>query len=209
MAIVAPPPPDRAVDPAILTLPATYVLHRLYDPTNYGASATRFRYVGPFKRFDHHVDLGASRRLTPQDRGIIYAALELTGALVEVFGSRGGGESHALRYCGVRTERPLRLLDLRGNGALRAGTILGVCAQSHKLAQEWSRCFYEHPDIYGRLEGLIYPNAHNGEASIALYERADTALQPVPAWDFELRDPTHRASVVRALKETALPIRLV
>lgn len=61
------------------------------------------------------------------------------------------------------------------------------------LSQAWSRYFYEHRDIYGLLDGLIYNSAHNDEECIALYERARTGLGcsppcSVPLADMRLRD---------------------
>ena len=208
MAVVAPPPPDRAVNPKLYTLPAASTLHRLYGPSRFGATATGFRFVGPFVRFDHHQVL-AGGKLVVQSRGIIYSALDLTGALVEQFGSCGGGEAGLIRYCGIVTNEPLYLLDLREDGALRAGTILGVCSQAHDIAQEWSRCFYESIDVYDELDGLTYPNAHNGDASVALYERAMHAMPSRAQWDIELRDRTYRSMVLPALSATSLPIRLI
>jgi hypothetical protein len=39
-----------------------------------------------------------------------------------------------------------------------------------------SRYFYEQQEIYGRIDGIGYYNAHNDEDAIALYERAQDAL---------------------------------
>ncbi len=45
-----------------------------------------------------------------------------------------------------------------------------------RLTQAWSRYFYEHPELYGQIDGLIFNNAHNGEEALALYERAATQM---------------------------------
>jgi len=46
----------------------------------------------------------------------------------------------------------------------------------HRTTQPWSRYFYDHPEIYGEIDGIIYASAHNSEDSIALYERARIRL---------------------------------
>ena len=207
MATLTLPPPDRAVDPKNYTLPAG-TLTRVYDPGKHGATATGFRHIGPFGRYDHHIDNGPASLLVPQDRGITYVARELTCNLAEYFGSAGGGDAGSLRYCGIMVERDLQLLDLRGNGAFRAGTIGAISSQSHSCSQSWSRWFYETTDIYGELDGIIYPGAHNHEDAFAFYERAENAIAPAPVFDHELRDRVIRAEVLRALGEVRLPIRL-
>lgn len=45
-----------------------------------------------------------------------------------------------------------------------------------KLTQAWSRYFYENPDLYGNIDGLIFNNAHDGQMANALYERASHKL---------------------------------
>ena len=147
-------------------------------------------------------------RLTPQARGILYAARELTCAIAEVFGSAGGGDAGTYRYCAFALQRDLRLLDLRGNGALLAGTIGAVSSQSYADGQSWSRWFYETTSVYGRLDGIVYPGAHNYGDAFALYERAGTSIAPVPIWDYELREPVRRATVLPALHAVGLSIRL-
>ncbi len=50
-----------------------------------------------------------------------YAALKFSSCLVEVFGDTGVIETGIKRVCRPQLTRALRLLDLRGSGAMNAG----------------------------------------------------------------------------------------
>jgi hypothetical protein len=167
---IDPPPPDRDTDPLIHTLPAASTLLRIYRPQPFGSTPCGFRYEGPFSRFDHHC---AGER-----RGIHYSAPTLSACVVEVFGDTGLIEPQGCRLALLRTGQPLTLLDLRGSGAMRAGSVAALSATAdRKLSQQWSRYFYGSVVEEGRpLDGLLYSNAHNAEAALALYERAETAI---------------------------------
>jgi len=88
---------------------------------------------------------------------------------------------------------------------MRSGTVAAISAGDHSLAQPWSRYFWEHPEIYGALDGLLYPSAHNGEPAVALYERARAGIEVPPGRDAPLTDP----AVLAALRRVALDHRLV
>ena len=175
MVLVALPPPDprRRIAPVHHLLPSGTDLFRIYDPgAPHGpANAKAFRWEGPYARFDHHRGSGGRER-----RGIWYAGLTLSCAVVEAFeiGLVEAGRKHLAR---LRTTRHLQLLDLRGRAAMRAGTVAAISACDHSLSQPWSRYFWEHPEIYGELDGLFYLSAHNGDPAVALYERARDGLQ--------------------------------
>jgi len=192
------PPANRDLDPLHFEVAAGTALHRIYDPDTYRARANSFRFVGPFARFDHHAKIGT-------DRGILYAAADLKGCLVEVFGDQGYGRARNRRYCGIVTRRRLLLLELRGDGALRAGAITAICAGSHAIARLWSRYFYEHPELYGQIDGLAYRNAHNEGTAYALYERCANAFDST-AWDDRLDDEHRRSEYERAAAESNLDI---
>lgn len=170
MVRIDPPPPRRSTDPLIDTLPVGSRLLRLYRPQPFGSSACGFRYEGPFSRFDHH--------RTGQHRGIHYSALSLSACVVEVFGDTGLVEPQGFQLALLSTHRTLALLDLRGSGAMRAGSVAALAATADReLSQQWSRFFYDSVRADGQpLDGLLYSNAHNGETALALYERAEGAL---------------------------------
>ena len=108
---------------------------------------------------------------------IYYAAFTLAGCLIECFGDTGIIEIRAEEVCRIELTRPITLLDLRGSGAMKAGSVAALAKTADRnLSQEWSRYFYEQEDIYPTVDGLIYFNAHNDDIAIALYERAIDGL---------------------------------
>ncbi len=178
--------------------PAGLQLARIYDPALHGATALGFRSPGPFARFDHHVG-GA-------DRGITYAAERLSGSLVEVAGDTGICYCGTRRYTRFAPTRELRLLDLSVNGVRQAGTIAKVTSCEHTESQPWARYFYENPDVYGALDGLYYPNAHNFEMAIALFERARDAMPARPLFDRKLWSRVHMAELLLAGELTNIAV---
>lgn len=197
MARLAPPPPIVTPQPLHHVLPAGTVLVRLFDPTRHGMTATTFRRFGPLLRFDHHrgIRRGTVGRQGAADpeRGIYYAAPTLSSCLVEVFGDERIVHLGERMVAAPIVARELRLLDLRGSGAMRAGSIAALAkAPDHRVGQAWSRYFYEEESVYGSIDGLIYQNAHNDEDALALYERAEAALECPPARVIRLDDPALR-----------------
>ena len=183
MVAVLPPPPGRPVTPLVLDIAAGERLVRIFDPTRRSATALTFRANGPRKRFDPHRGRGPGRE--PQDdpeRAVYYAAGSpdaaeaLSSCLVEVFGDTGVVAFADLAVAMPTVTRPLRLLDLRDHGAMRAGTVAAIAKCEHRLAQPWSRHFHETAADDGVVDGLIYRNAHNDEPAVVLYERARPAL---------------------------------
>lgn len=176
MVRIAPPPPTNPPTPLFFELPADSHIIRIFDPTKYQTQALTFRFNGPRHRFDHHRGLITNPSDDPE-RGIYYAALTLSGCLVEYFGDIGVIEIKDQCVCRVSVIRSLKLLDIRGSGAMRAGSVSALAkVADRKLSQEWSRYFYENENIYTRIDGIIYFNAHNDEVAIALYERAKDRL---------------------------------
>lgn len=204
MVRLAPPPPDRPPDPLIATLPPGARLVRIYDPTRYGATANSFRHNGPRERFDHQRAL-AGAPADDRERGITYAARTFSGALVEVFGDTGVIEPGE-RMVGLLTvTRPLLLLDLRGAGAMRAGSVAALAKiPDRPLSQAWSRFFYERADLYSAVDGLWFSNAHNDEEALALYERAVGALACAAADQARLDDPALRPALLAAARANHL-----
>jgi hypothetical protein len=178
------PPPKTPVDPTRLTklpLKAGTTLIRVYDPkSKYKPGPRSFRANGPRGRFDHHRGTPYGTTITPSDdpdRAVYYAAFTLSSAVVEVFGEDRVIDRGTFRVVYSTLEKELLLLDLRGDAAIRAGTIhaIGQVEDTVKT-QAWSRYIYENVAIYGNVDGLIYANAHNGEDAILFYERAQAAL---------------------------------
>jgi hypothetical protein len=127
------------------------------------------------------------------DCGILYAGFTLSCCLVECFGDTGVIDDQGRRLAFLLTMRPLLLLELRGRGAMRAGSVAALASTADRgLSQNWSRYFHS---IYPQIDGVIYSSAHNEEAAVALYERAEHALH------FEMELPLdHRSLRSRILK---------
>lgn len=208
MVRVALPPPDarRRISPTHHTLGAGTDLFRIYDPASpHGPrDGATFRWRGPYARFDHHRGTGRRER-----RGIWYGGLTLGCAVVEAF-DIGVVEPGTKRLARARATRDLLLLDLRGRAAMRSGTVAAISAGDHSLSQPWSRYFWAHPEIYGELDGLIYPSAHNGEPAVALYERGRAGIEVPSRRDAPLTDPAVLAAIRRVALEhglVVLPLR--
>ena len=167
-------------------------LLRIYRPDPYEQTATGFRSVGPIGRFDHH-QKGLSC-------GILYAGFSLSCCLVECFGDSGVINLEGRQLAFLLTTRPLLLLELRANGAMRAGSVaaLSSCAD-RDLSQQWSRHFHA---TYPQADGLIYRSAHNEESAVALYEQAEQALQCV--LDLPLNHLSLRGHVIKAALDHAM-----
>lgn len=188
MVLIREPPPRRPPRPLHAVLQEGSELYRIYDPTRHGVGRLTFRTVGAMRRFDHHVP--GSRA-----RGIYYAAQTLEACVVEVFGDAGTVNLRDRRLANSLLRRELLLLDLRGRGAMRAGTVGAIAAADHRISQAWSRYFYEHPNAYGEVAGLIYSNAHNGDDAVALYERSRGALRCPASRDRPLEDPVIETAI--------------
>jgi len=204
MVRVALPPPDarRRISPIHHTLPVGTDVFRIYDPDapHSPRDGKAFRWRGPYARFDHQ--RGTSGR---ERRGIWYGGLTLSCAVVEAFDS-GFVDLGTKRLARVRTTRETLLLDLRGRAAMRAGTVAAISAGDHALSQPWSRYFWEHPEIYGELDGLFYLSAHNGQPAVALYERGRDGLEVPRGRDAPLTDQAVLAAVRRAALDHGLVV---
>jgi len=205
MVLIAPPPPKNNPNPAFHRIePGSHII-RIFNPNNHGTGALTFRFHGPLHRFDHQ------RGGTPQtdsERGIYYAAFTLSSCLVECFGDTGVIEIQDEQVCRVEITHPITLLDLRGSGAMKAGSVTALAKTAdRKLSQEWSRYFYDQKHIYSTVDGLIYYNAHNDEKAIALYERASSKLTCSASQVIRLDHPKLRPAIQASAIDNNLTVR--
>ncbi|MFY9826300.1 MAG: RES family NAD+ phosphorylase [Thermoanaerobaculia bacterium] len=186
------PPRDLArISPELLRLPAGTELWRLYKRGGrHPVSWNTFRTFGPLKtsRFDHHLpDKGGGPRL--QDRGIYYAAAEIDTCLAELFQDTRtiDRESEEVTLVGFELRQAVELLDLTGTWPTQAGASMVLSSGPRSRSRLWSCAIYEaYPDI----QGLYYPSSMMANRPvIALYERAMSALAPVPLVHRPLSDP--------------------
>ncbi len=203
------PPPQITPSPVFFELPLASQILRIFDPTRYQTQALTFRHNGLRSRFDHHLP---HQNGNPQDdpqRGIYYAAFTLSSSLVEYFGDLGVIEIQAQCVAQVTLTRKLELLDLRGSGAMKAGSVAALAkAPDRDLSQSWSRYFYENQQIYTQVDGLLYfnahINAHNDEEAIALFERAKDGLSCPSNQVIRLDHPRLRPAIQQAALDNNL-----
>jgi hypothetical protein len=166
------PPAESLRSPRRETLPAGYLLRRIYWPEPWGTTATSLRHNGPRARFDHH------RRPAPfpataddPERGILYAAPSFACCVLECFGDDYVVDPSGARLAVLETTVEIRLLDLRGGGALSAGTVAAINQDGDReVTQDWARWWYEYgglADIHGLLffepvfdEPLVAPEVY-------------------------------------------------
>jgi hypothetical protein len=214
------PPPLRNVNPQTTILPANTKLRRIYDPTRYdaicpkGLAARReavsfriaigFRSYGPVSRFDHHSSGKAS---DDSQRRIIYAGFTLSCCIAEYFGDGEIVNVENIRLAIIYLSKELKLLDLRGKAAMAAGTVTAISAITQtKITQAWGRYFYEHIELYDRVDGLIFSGAHNGEDAIALYERAEAIISSSKVKEIDLKNETLRSTILKIADEHGLEV---
>lgn len=179
MVRIAGPPPINVCKPLVHTLPAGTRLIRLFDPQKHAATAVSFRRFGPQMRFDHHRITKCVDGLD-NERGVYYAGFTLSCCVVEIFGDTGIIACADWHIASPILTRAVKLLDLRKNGAMRAGSVAAISkAADHTQSQEWSRYFYD-TSLYRQTDGLLWYNAHNDEDAVLLYERAENTLRCPP-----------------------------
>ena len=153
------PPPSRSIAPKFVTLVRNDILIRIFDPTKYDATAISFRNYGPISRFDHHRE--CPQKLDP-DRSVLYAGRTLSCCIVEIFGTGGVVKLERQQTAFITLKDSLKLLDLRGSAAMAAGTVAALSSITERdISQAWGKYFYENPQLYGSIDGLIFSAAHN------------------------------------------------
>jgi len=152
------------------------------------------RWFGPTDaRFDHHLPPQAI-----QDRGILYCADRATAALAEVFQNRRviNRRLRGPRLVAFELASQLELLDLTGTWPTRAGASQAISTGPRSRARLWSRAIY---DQYPTVMGLLYPaKMHGGARSLALYERAQSALPALAVFDRALADGAMTSILLKA-----------
>lgn len=206
MVRVGTPPPHGRLQPSYTRLPSNTPLIRLYNPTRHSTLPLTFRVVGPIMRFDHHRTtppatlLDAKKQLYHDpERGISYLAHTLSCCLAEVFGDTRAIRLEPWMLAVLRPQRSLDLLNLRGRGAMGAGTSAAVTkVGTRALSQAWSRWFYEHEADYRVIDGVVFLGAHDDQPCLALYERCQAVLRHDPTEHWPLAHPALRPIVYRA-----------
>lgn len=172
--MVIAPPSGFERRPLVLNIePAGRGWLRLYrrrfpDPLGFGRAPSRFS--------DPRQAAGNELRF-----GVVYAGSSLKACVAEaVVRDRGDGrltslplelkELESWMCAALEVREPLRLVDLRGDGALRMGIPSDVVrGADHSGSQPWALALHSHAE---RPDGLIYPSRLTGEDNLAVFDRA-------------------------------------
>ncbi len=121
--------------------------------------------------------------------------------MVEVFGDIGVIDPNGWRVAMPHTTRVLRLVDLRGRGAMRAGCVAAVAKTPERgISQAWARWFYDRPE-YDQADGIACLGAHNDDESFMLFERAEQSLSCGPQDEAELCHSLFRPALLEIAEQ--------
>ena len=208
MVLISPPPPTVSPRPLYETVRPETPLIRIFNRSSrYKTQANTYRFFGPLLRFDHQPPLNKLQAakmngLEDPSRGITYWGYSLSCCLVELFGDTKIVEFKEYEVAISIIKQPLLLLDIRGKGAMAAGSVLALSSVGDRhVSQAWSRYFYEQTDIYSKVDGILYSNAHNGEAALALYERSEPIISNAKMQTRPLKDKSIRHLIDAAVAE--------
>jgi hypothetical protein len=179
-----PQPLTMEPDDLVTARPVLWRLHRTQG--EHVLPWDRFRTFGPraSARFDPH-PLPAGNH---PECGVLYAAQELATALAEVFqttrlvNTRAG----APYLTSWTPTRPLRLLDLTDTWALRNHASAALVAAPRPTCRSWARAIHAR---WPELDGLHAPSTMTGTATIALWQRAQNSMPPLPDFSRPLAHP--------------------
>lgn len=164
------------------------VLWRVYRAGGAHPTAwSRFRSFGPLAtaRFDHqppppHDD---------PDIAVLYAALDITGAVAEAFQmartiDRAREEPWLV---GFEPLRSVTALDLTGAWPTRAGASQAIATGRRDIARAWSRAV---DTTFPSIQALLYRSSMvGGSRNVVLYERAADAVPAHPLLHMPLTHP--------------------
>ncbi len=199
----------QVLPPDIYTLKSGLTLWRIYfragpHPTTWAG----FRSFGPLDgRFDHHLP-DAQGDPASQARRILYGAEEGATCFAEVFQRTRVIDRFRREpwLVGFEIATPLKLLDLTGSFATRAGASMALMTGPRAVARCWAQTFHE---AYSELQGVYYPSSMYANApAIALNERAvgGGGLPAVPGFHRALADNALHTVIRNVARETGYKV---
>ncbi|WP_437718491.1 RES family NAD+ phosphorylase [Sorangium sp. So ce448] len=134
--------------------------------------------------------------------GVLYAGKDPRCAFIEVFGHATGvrfveqSELAARGLARIAPRRPLRLVNLAGEGLARLGADARLTSgESYRAAHRWARAIHDHPR---RPDGIAYVARHDPtRVCAALFERVSAELEVTRLGS--LADPAHAVLLARLL----------
>lgn len=135
------------------------------------------------------------------NHGVSYTAADPSTAFAEVFQRNRAIVVAADRaLVGWQPSRPLGLLDMTGDWALRNGASASLFAAPKPTTRAWAAAIHhQRPDF----EGLLVPSTMTGKEMVVLFGPASDSFPAFPAFARVLDDPAARriidwsASVLR------------
>lgn len=108
---------------------------------------------------------GRGRFDSPQQGyGILYVGFDIQKTFIECFGRVHGAVGVAevdLRkrvLFKITVDRPLKLVDLWGNGLVKIGADARLSSGSYLIARAWAKAIWEHPE---QVDGIRYHSRHD------------------------------------------------
>ena len=183
----ADPPADFATRPLPITIYRRpwFRIHRLtHGPLYFGRSGDS-RFDAPAGEF-----------------GVLYVGKDERCAFIETFGHATGvrvvdrGELAARGLARVTPKRPLRLVNLAGDGLARLGADARLTAgESYDPPHRWALAIHDHPK---KPDGIAYTARHDpSRVCAAIFDRASEALEVTSLGS--LADPAHILLVAKLL----------
>jgi hypothetical protein len=185
-----------------ITLAAGTLLWRVYfRGGRYPTDWSTFRAFGPTgSRFDHH-DRDPTGKPWVQSRKILYAALDVTTCLAEIFQeARTIDRRTSTPYLAAfRLATEVVLLDLTGAWPTRSQyASMVINSGPRPRARKWARAIYE---AYPHIQGLHYASSmHANQPCVAVWERAEAAhcMPPTPTVNRALTEPGLQVVLINA-----------
>ncbi|MDQ2846904.1 MAG: RES domain-containing protein [Actinomycetota bacterium] len=97
--------------------------------------------------------------------------------------------------------RPLRLIDLTGQAALRIGASTKINSGPKRITRNWARAIR---DAWPDADGLFYTSSMTGQPCVAIWAPAADSFPPRPQFARLLADPAQQW--VEALQSVAVEI---
>ncbi len=186
-----------SIQPKLYRLDTSNSLYRIhsrqFEPIFFGRKEAAFRFDDPLRRY-----------------GVLYGGLVFLAAVVETLlhdceGRRpefSRAMMNARSVSQLSNARVLRLVDLRGEGAMQLGLDARIWSASYDVSQEWSRWLYEHK---AGFDGLIYPSRHSHRYEcVALFDRCRRALRHEGR--YSLSSAPYNAIITRYSRENRFDI---
>lgn len=157
----------------------------------------------PVMRWDPHpMPMG-----THPGAGVSYASPYLDTAVAEAFqGTRVITLSGERALVGWIPDRPLRLLGLTGDWAIRNGASASLPAARRSTCRAWARTIHESwPD----LDGLLVPSTMTGRSSVVLFAASASSFPARPRFSSTLDQRPAASLIIPVARRFGWPVRRI